>query len=104
MKVGQVARIQEEIKEARGGRKAGYWIMGIGILIALFPFLMFLFVLILALLSDSPQPEPFASGLDNIALFLAIGFAVGIGGAVISTYYENKVKKLMQKLDQGGGG
>jgi len=94
-----VARIQEEIKECRGGRTAGYWIMGIGMLFAVSPFFICLFVLILAVLADQPMPNT-PPGFEYFIWSLPTGIAVAIAGIAVAAYYDHKIKKLMKKLDE----
>ena len=93
-----VAQIQEEIKECRGNRTGGYWIMGIGMLFAIFPFFLQLVVLVLAILANRPNPG--IAGLEYLAWSLPIGIAVAIAGIAVAVYYDHKMKRLIKNLDE----
>jgi len=94
-----VARIQEEIKECRGGRTAGYLIIGLGLLFAISPFLICLVVLIIALVADKGMPGS-PPGLQYLVWTLPIGIAAFIIGIIVAAYYDHKIKKLIRELDQ----
>jgi hypothetical protein len=94
-----VAGIQEKIKECRGNRAAGYWIMGIGLLFAIFPFFICLSVMVLALLADQPLPGSPPS-FQYLVWSLPIGFAAAITEIAVAAYYDHKIKRLMRELDK----
>jgi len=88
-----ISGIQEEIKECRRSETSLGIICGMGIVIAALPFIMSVF------LTGSLTGSFFAPGLQEVnVISLVVGIIIAGFGGVMGQHYDNKKKKLIQKL------
>jgi len=88
-----ISGIQEEIKDCRSNETAFGIICGMGIVIAALPFIFSMFF------TGSLTGSFFAPGIQELNVICLVGGIIIAGfGGVMGQHYDNKKKKLIQKL------